>query len=179
MTPAGLCALLRELGALPLLGEPVDQLAHAMQAAGLAMAAGADDELVVACVLHDVARLPEVAAVHPGLPHEAAGARFCAPLLGARVAWLVGSHVLAKRVLVATDAGYAGALSPASTRSLGDQGGAAGGGLVEGFSAHPWADAALRLRRWDDLAKVPGASVPEPEELLPRLRRLWRGAPGG
>lgn len=174
MTPAGLCALLQELRDVDDGDEPVDQLAHAMQAAARAIAAGADDEVVLASALHDVARLPEVEALHPGLPHEAAGARFCAPLLGPRIAWLVGSHVLAKRVLVTTGAGYAAGLSVASARSLGEQGGPAGTRLAQSFTAHPWAADALRLRRWDDLAKVPGAAAPRPDHLLPRLARLWR-----
>lgn len=174
MTPATVCELLGRLGALPPGGEPVDQLSHAMQTAGQAIAADADDALVVAAALHDVARLPEVAAAHPGLPHETAAARFCAPMLGDRVAWLVGAHVLAKRVLVARDAAYTDALSAVSTRSLAVQGGAAGAAALACFATHPWAQDALALRRWDDLAKVPGAPAPEPGELVGRLRRLWR-----
>ena len=174
MTPAALCAMLPRLAALPLRGEPVDQLAHAMQTAQLAIADGADDALVVAAALHDVARLPEVAGLHPGLPHEAAAARFCGDLLGSRVGWLVGAHVLAKRVLVATDPAYARGLSGASTSSLALPGGAAGGAELERFTGHTWATDALRLRRWDDLAKVPGAATPRPEDLLDRMARLWR-----
>ena len=173
MTPAALCAMLPRLAALPMMGEPVDQLAHAMQTAQLAIADGADDALVVAAALHDVARLPEVGALHRGLPHETAAARFCGELLGARVGWLVGAHVLAKRVLVATEPGYAEGLSAASTSSLAVQGGAAGADL-ERFTAHTWAADALRLRRWDDLAKVPGVAAPEPADLLDRMARLWR-----
>jgi predicted HD phosphohydrolase len=174
MTPETLCAMLARLEMLPPMGEPVDQLAHAMQTAGRAIAAGADDALVVAAALHDVARLPEVVALHPGLPHETAGARFCGTLLGARVGWLVGAHVLAKRVLVATDPGYARGLSAASTSSLAVQGGAAGDAELERFTAHRWAGDALRLRRWDDLAKTPGAAAPQPADLVDRMARLWR-----
>jgi predicted HD phosphohydrolase len=174
VNPAGVCALLHRLAALPAMGEPVDQMAHAMQTAGQAIAAGADDALVVAAALHDIARLPEIAGRYPGLPHEAAAARFCSTLLGARVAWLVGAHVLAKRVLVATEPAYAASLSAASTGSLAGQGGAAGGSELGRFSAHAWAGDALSLRRWDDRAKVPGAPAPEPADLLDRLDRLWR-----
>ncbi|HEY2702982.1 MAG TPA: HD family phosphohydrolase [Candidatus Dormibacteraeota bacterium] len=173
MTPAGVCELLLRLAALPPMGEPVDQLAHAMQTAGQAIAAGADNALVVAAALHDIARLPEVAGECPRLPHEAAGARFCSAVLGARVAWLVGAHVLAKRVLVATEPAYAATLSVASTSSLTDQGGAATGSDLGRFTAHAWAADALSLRRWDDRAKVPGAPTPQPADLLDRLTRLW------
>ena len=38
-------------------GEPVTQLEHALQTAHLAQQAGADDELVTACLLHDLGHL--------------------------------------------------------------------------------------------------------------------------
>ena len=38
-------------------GEPVTQLEHALQTAHLAEQAGADDELVTACLLHDLGHL--------------------------------------------------------------------------------------------------------------------------
>ena len=38
-------------------GEPVTQLQHALQAAHLAEASGADDALVTACLLHDLGHL--------------------------------------------------------------------------------------------------------------------------
>jgi predicted HD phosphohydrolase len=40
------------------------------------------------------------------------------------------------------------------------------------FAAHPWADDAVRLRRWDDLAKVPGAPEADLDDLMQRYRRL-------
>jgi predicted HD phosphohydrolase len=57
-------------------------------------------------------------------------------------------------------------------RSLLVQGGAAADAELEHFTAHPWAADALCLRRWDDLAKIPGAAAPEPGDLLGRLTRL-------
>lgn len=38
-------------------GEPVSELAHALQCAELAAAAGADEHLTLACLLHDVGRV--------------------------------------------------------------------------------------------------------------------------
>ena len=38
-------------------GEPVTQLEHALQTAHLAEQAGADDELITACLLHDLGHL--------------------------------------------------------------------------------------------------------------------------
>ncbi|ODU05259.1 MAG: HD family phosphohydrolase [Pseudonocardia sp. SCN 72-86] len=144
-------------------GEAVDELAHALQGAGLAQAAGADDELVVATLLHDVARSPLL----PEGPHAEIGAAWLAPRLGERVAWLVGAHVHAKRWLAATEPGYD--LSPVSTASLARQGGASVDGLPTG---HPWWPDAVRLRRFDDAAKVPGARAPTIAQIIDVVARV-------
>lgn len=141
--------------------EPVDELDHALQAAGLALADGADDELVAAALLHDIGRSPGLADADR--PHEAVAAEWLAPRLGKRVAWLAGAHVAAKRHLVATEPGYA--LTPASAASLLRQD-------VDVPHAHPWWADAVRLRRWDDRAKVPGAPAPTLEEALAVVARV-------
>jgi len=92
--------------------------------------------------------------------HAAVGARKVRPLLGARVAWLVANHVVAKRYLVTTDAGYRAQLSAVSVRTLETQGGELDARAVARLEAHPDLDALLALRRADEGAKVPGASVP-------------------
>jgi predicted HD phosphohydrolase len=91
----------------------VDQRRHALQCAGHAVAAGSDDELVLAAALHDIGRAEPVRAEFPGLPHEQAGAAFARDRIGEGVAWLIGQHVPAKRYLVAVDEAYFGQLSPA------------------------------------------------------------------
>lgn len=143
-------------------GEPIDELSHALQGAALAVAAAADDELVVATLLHDIARSPLL----PAGPHERVGAAWLAPRLGERVAWLVGAHVQAKRWLVATGS-YT--LSAVSAVSLLAQGGASTEGLPVD---HPWWPDALRLRRFDDAAKVPGAPVAPVVEVLGIVARV-------
>jgi len=153
---------LEALVGLPYDGEPVDQLQHALQCAALARADGAKSDLVVAALLHDVARSPQVAddpsdGAHAN--HGEQGARWLKPLLGARVAWLAAAHVDAKRYLVATEPGYTAGLSEVSRRTLRAQGGAMTDAEQGAFAAHPWADDAVRLRRWDDLGKDPDADV--------------------
>jgi len=69
-------------------------------------------------------------------------------------------HVEAKRYLCATDPSYWEALSAASKHSLVLQGGVYNPEQVNAFDALPSADRAARLRRYDDLAKVPGAKTP-------------------
>lgn len=174
MRPAEIVALVESMATLPYGSEAVDQRAHALQAAGHAIAAGADAALVAAAALHDIGRAPSVRPAYPCLPHEAAGGLFCAEHLGTRVAWLVAAHVPAKRYLVAVDQRYATRLSPASVRSLTVQGGPMTDAEVAAFEAHPWAADAARLRMWDESAKVSGAAAPAAEELEPWFARAAR-----
>lgn len=156
-------AACESMAGLPYDGEPVDQLQHALQAAALARADDADDALLVAALLHDIARAPAVAGVvrdEADRHHGALGSAWLTPRVGAEVAWLAEQHVAAKRYLVTVDPRYRAALSPTSIETLDDQGGAMDGAEVAAVEAHPdWARA-VRLRRWDDQAKVLGAEVP-------------------
>lgn len=161
MTAAELRAIIDSLADLPYGGEVVDQRQHALQCAWHAQQAGADDELVLAALLHDVGR-----SVHPGLDHEVAGERFGRDVLSERAGWLIGRHAQAKRFLVAIDSAYADQLSQASVASLEVQGGAMSEAEAAAFLGHPWAADAVRLRRWDDLAKVPGAPEADLDHLL-------------
>ncbi|WP_051341230.1 HD family phosphohydrolase [Pseudonocardia spinosispora] len=138
--------------------EAVDELDHALLAAGYAAARHpGDDELVVAALLHDVAHSPLLAA--SGQPHDQVARDWLTPRFGPRVGWLAGAHVAAKRHLAQVDQAYADALSETSVRSLARQGGVAPVGPE--WTRHPWWDAALELRRCDDAAKDPNAPVPE------------------
>ncbi|BDX34867.1 hypothetical protein TUM20985_54140 [Mycobacterium antarcticum] len=133
--------------------DAVDELDHALQSAARAIDDGADDELVLAAALHDLAHSPlfdETAA----LRHDEAARRWLTPRFGARVGWLAGQHVAAKRYLVTTEPGYLDGLTPTSAESLHLQGGA---GVDAALLAHPWWPDAVRLRRYDDAAKDPEA----------------------
>jgi predicted HD phosphohydrolase len=165
-------SLLDGLAGLPYGGEAVDQLAHARQCAAAAVTAGADDALVVAAALHDIGRARPVMALHPGVPHEEAGARFCEPHLGERVAWLIRAHVPAKRYLVAIELEYFDGLSPASVGSLARQGGPMSAAEVAAFHSMPWAEDAVALRRWDDAAKNPAGDGPSAAALAALVERL-------
>lgn len=162
--------------------ESITQLDHALQCAGLAVEAGADDALVAAALLHDIGHLLTVQdAVTGHRPiddrvHESVGAVHLSRWFGAEVTRPVALHVAAKRYLCAVDDGYAASLSPASVHSLALQGGPMTPSQCAAFRSDPAAEAAVALRRWDDLAKVPGAEVAPLESYAALLDRLERPA---
>ena len=140
--------------------ERVSQLDHALQCADLARAAGAEDALVAAALLHDVGHLLDSGTAHRGTAaddrHEATGARYLRERFGPAVTAPIALHVAAKRYLCGTEPGYLARLSEGSVHSLGLQGGPMTAEEAEAFRARPhWADA-VQLRRWDDEAKVVG-----------------------
>jgi predicted HD phosphohydrolase len=147
-----------ESGATDTDDEDVDLLAHGLQCAAVLATTAADDPaLQVAGLVHDVGTI-----LWPGRPrtHARAGAAAVAPLLGDRVASLVGQHDQAKRYLVTVDPEYRSQLSPGSVRTLEAQGGLLAGDERARLESEPWLDDVLTLRRADDAAKVPGANVP-------------------
>lgn len=159
------------------LGEAVTQRAHMLQTAAVGLAEGAGDALVVAALLHDVGHLVDPGAAEAldhgrDAAHEEVGARWLARWFGPEVTEPVRLHVAAKRLLAAEDPAYRAALSPASTRSLALQGGPMTEAEAAAFRARPHAEAALRLRRWDDHGKDPSLSVPGLDAHRGRVRAV-------
>ena len=150
--------------------ESVDELNHALQSAACAIADGADDELVLAAALHDLAHSPRFDP-QAALRHDETAQRWLTPRFGVRVGWLAGQHVAAKRYLVATEPGYGSALSETSLRSLHAQGGA---DVDAALVAHPWWPDALRLRHYDDDAKDPAGRAATIDEVLAVAERVVR-----
>jgi predicted HD phosphohydrolase len=151
----------------------MSELDHGLQTAAILRTMHGDDtELQVAGLVHDLAHPWD----GPGQPeHHRMGARAVRGLLGERVAFLVEAHVAAKRYLVATDAGYADALSPGSVATLAAQGGPMSPDEVDAVAALPDWSAAVALRRADDRAKVVGAVVPGLDAWLPAIDEVARG----
>ncbi len=150
--------------------DAVDELDHALQSAARAIDDGADDELVLAAALHDVAHSPTFDAA-AARRHDAAAAEWLTPRFGARVGWLAGAHVAAKRYLAARDPDYCSELSPTSVLSLQAQGGA---DVDACLVTHPWWPDALRLRRYDDAAKDPAAQGATIDDVLATAERVVR-----
>ena len=64
------------------------------------------------------------------------------------------------------DRQYEASLSADSKRSLALQGGSFDAGQAVDFASMPGAPDAIRLRRWDDMAKVPGLATPPLDHFL-------------
>jgi predicted HD phosphohydrolase len=150
----------------------VDALAHALQCAAILRTEHPyDPELAVAGLLHDVA---DIVDPSDHRDHDARGAALVAPLFGARVARLVGAHVLAKRYLVATEPAYRSGLSDRSVETLAHQGGPLGGDTLAALSRDPDLGAILALRRADERAKDPSATPPPLASWRPVLASVAR-----
>ena len=180
LTLADIAALFARRGAEQYSGEPVTQLEHALQTAALAEGEGADDELVTASLLHDLGHLVQDLGETPTLRglddrHQHAALPHLRGVFGPRVLGAIGLHVDAKRYLCATVPGYEDALSDDSKRSLALQGGVFDAAHAAAFIARPGAAEAVRLRRWDDLAKAAGAATPTLEHYLARAARCAIG----
>jgi predicted HD phosphohydrolase len=150
----------------------VDALAHALQCGAILRVEYPHDlELAVAGLVHDIS---DVADPTDHRDHDRRGAALVEPLLGARVAKLVGAHVDAKRYLVATEPAYRSQLSLRSVETLAEQGDA----LDEQALAELRADfdlaAILALRRADERAKDPSAQVAALDTWRPLLERVAR-----
>ena len=149
-------AWLRERGSGLYGGEEVTQQAHALQCATRALADGSGQALITAAFLHDIGHLCD-SADDRRHPHENIAARMLADLFPPAVTEPIRLHVDAKRYLCAAEPLYWSGLSEVSQRSLEWQGGPFSPDEAAAFIALPFAEDAVRLRRWDDAAKVPGA----------------------
>lgn len=157
-------------------GEPVTQLQHALQTAWLAEQAGEEDELVTAALLHDLGHLLHDLGATPTLQgvddiHQYRALPFLRGLFSDAVIDAIKLHVDAKRYLCATRPVYFESLSQDSVRSLALQGGIFSAEEAQAFIAQPGAQAAVRLRIWDDLAKSEGLSTPPLAHFLERAQR--------
>ena len=176
-----ICLLFARKGGREYDGEGVTQLEHALQTAALAERAGAAPALVAACLLHDLGHLLNDQGETPTLRgvddlHQYAALPFLRGTFGDDVLEPIRLHVDAKRYLCATRDGYFEALSADSKRSLVLQGGAYTPNDAAAFIARRFADDAVKLRLWDDLAKAKGAPTPPLAHYVPALEAVLRVA---
>ncbi len=140
-------------------GEAVTQLEHALQCATLACEAGKSNELITACLLHDVGHLIHDLGNHPtnkGLNdfHEHRALPILRDLFEPAVTEPIRLHVAAKRYLCASNPDYWEKLSHESKRSLELQGGVFSQEAASKFISLPYGADAVELRIYDDRAKV-------------------------
>ena len=154
--------------------ERVTQLAHALQCAARAEQDGATAALVGAALLHDIGHLVHQLGEDASLrgvydKHEAIGSKMLARWFVPGLCGAVALHVDAKRYLCAAEADYFAKLSPGSVRTLNLQGCAYAPAEAAAFRARPHAEDAIRVRRWDEAAKVLGAPTPDLAHFRPVL----------
>lgn len=173
---AEIVGLYERRGAAQYGSEAVSQLEHALQCAALAERDGAAPALVAASFLHDLGHLltdrPHHSSCGVDDLHQYLAIPFLRGVLPHAVLEPMRLHVDAKRYLCRSDAGYRDTLSPASRHSLELQGGVFSPADARAFLAHPHAHDAVSLRRWDDLAKVPGAPTPPLAHFAQLLSRV-------
>ena len=151
-------------------GEKVSQLEHMVQAAQLASKQGYDEEVILAAFLHDIGHIcvsahgEQAMGAYGVKDHEEIGANFLKRKgFSKRVVRLVESHVEAKRYLTYKDPGYYDQLSAASKKTLEYQGGRMVKDEAEAFEQYPLFDLIIRMRRWDEEAKIQNMPVPDLE----------------
>jgi len=177
MTTDELLSIYGGRGAAAYFGEAVTVIEHSLQAAYFAQSCDAPDGLVVAALLHDIGHLIEpapadIADWKTDAGHELTGCRWLASRFGAEVCEPVRLHVAAKRYLCATNPAYFGTLSPASVVTLGLQGGPMSRAEAGVFEAEPYFREAIRLRHWDEQAKVVGLQTPDFAHYRPLIEKL-------
>jgi predicted HD phosphohydrolase len=145
-----LAALVKLDHSLP--GYPVSRLTHSLQAATRALEDGADDELIVAALIHDIG--DELAPYN----HAEIAAGIIRPYVRPEVAWIVEQHGLFQSYYFAHHSG-------------GDR------NAREKFRDHPWFQACQDFcARWDQCSFDPGyASLPL-TAFEPRLREIFSRA---
>lgn len=169
--------LYTSFGADDYIGEPVSQVEHMSQAAELAIAGGADKEMVLAAFFHDLGHLlasrvhAESMDGYGAVDHEKLGSDYLNQMgFSRRLCSLIKNHVQAKRYLTLTRPGYYDKLSEASLKTLEFQGGRMTESEADRFEADPWFKDHIRLREWDEQAKIEHVPVLD-IEMMKRISR--------
>ncbi|MEM9464983.1 MAG: TauD/TfdA family dioxygenase [Actinomycetota bacterium] len=150
-------------------GERVTMLDHALQSAALAQRDDAGEEMVLACLLHDIGHVLGDAGDWGDPGHSEIAARTLQAWLSPGIVEPIRHHVDAKRYRVTVEPEYHERLSVASQMSLQEQGGPLDPERATAFGALPFTTEAIALRAYDDDGKVAGLSIPSLETYRSRL----------
>lgn len=172
-------SFLADAGSAQYGNECVSQLAHACQCALLAEQNDADGALIAAALLHDIGhlvdkRFEDGQTKDIDRRHEIIGAAYLGKMFPESVTEPIRLHVDAKRYLCFADKGYFDTLSPASVRSLELQGGVFSATEASVFLDGPFAQDAVNLRKWDDLAKVADLATPSLAHFMGYVEDTYR-----
>lgn len=160
-------SLYEKYGGDDYIGEPVSQVEHMCQSAILAENEGYNDEIILAAFFHDIGHLCEhIMEVkqmdgYGVVDHEKLGADFLLEKgFSGNIASLVRNHVQAKRYLTFSNEDYYNQLSEASKKTLEFQGGRMSAEEALAFQADPLFEMHIRLRQWDEKAKLENQPLP-------------------
>jgi len=163
-------SLYEKFGDEDYIGEPVSQIEHMCQCAQLAEVEGYGDEVILAAFFHDIGHLCENEIPFQSMDgygtvdHEKIGADYLLEKgFSPVVAKLVTSHVAAKRYLTFKFPDYYNQLSDASKKTLQFQGGVMTPEEAEAFEHDSLFHIYIKLRRWDEAAKIENLPLPSLE----------------
>lgn len=149
------------------IGEPVSQVEHMCQAARLAEAEGYSEEIILAAFFHDIGHFCEHIMLVEQMngfgvvDHEKLGADFLRDKgFSETISNLVQNHVQAKRYLTYHFPSYYEQLSEASKKTLEFQGGIMSLEEAMLFESDNLFDLHIKLRRWDEKAKLEKQPMP-------------------
>jgi phosphonate degradation associated HDIG domain protein len=171
--------LYTEHGNADYIGEPVSQLEHMCQAAELAEAEGYNEEIILAAFFHDIGHLCEHIMTVDQMDgygvadHEGLGGNYLREKgFSVEMAQLVESHVNAKRYLTYKYPEYYEKLSVASRVTLQKQGGVMTDQEAAVFETDPLFQLYIKIREWDDKAKLMNKPLPPLEKYKEMAIRL-------
>ncbi|MEM6346801.1 MAG: HD domain-containing protein [Bacteroidota bacterium] len=159
-------------------GENLSQSEHMIQSALLAQEEKQTEEVIIAALLHDIGHLygHQLESQRMGdfgvVDHESLGAEYLLSKgFSHKVATLVEGHVLAKRYLCYVNPEYLSNLSQASMETLKQQGGPMNKEEAARFRLSPYFELSIRMRHWDEEAKIPELKIPPIESYREMLLR--------
>jgi phosphonate degradation associated HDIG domain protein len=164
-------SLYTQFGDEDYIGEPVSQLEHMCQCALLAESEGESEEVILAGFFHDLGHFCE--HLQPVqqmdgfgvVDHEGLGAAMLLEKgFSPNIASLVRNHVEAKRYLTFRYPEYYARLSDASKETLRFQGGRMTAEEAAAFENDPLFELHIRLRQWDEKAKLENQPLPPLEK---------------
>jgi phosphonate degradation associated HDIG domain protein len=157
-------------------GENVSELQHALQTAEFAKQFGETEDVILCCLLHDYGHMlhnlgEDIALKGVDAKHEEIGAELLKDLFPQAILEPIRQHVAAKRYLCWKIPAYADGLSDSSRLSLQLQGGPMTDEEAQAFEANPHYEACVKVRRYDDMGKVPDMPTADLEGYRPLIEK--------